>query len=65
MTLSLLFSANRWRWGTKRPPRPAAGQVLQTATFDVIGDTEGKVRVLNFVPSLNTGICSAQTRRFN
>lgn len=45
----------------------AAGRTngFSTATFDVINDTAGKIRVLNFVPSLNTGICSAQTRRFN
>ncbi|HEY53708.1 MAG TPA: thiol peroxidase [Caldilineae bacterium] len=45
----------------------AAGRIngFSTETFDVINDTQGKIRVLNFVPSLNTGICSAQTRRFN
>lgn len=26
---------------------------------------EGKVKVLNIVPSLDTGVCDAQTRRFN
>ena len=38
---------------------------FSTATFDVLNDTPGKIRVLNFVPSLHTGICDAQTRRFN
>ena len=50
-----------------QPAPAAAGRTngFSTATFDVIKDTEGKIRVLNFVPSLNTGICDAQTRRFN
>ena len=34
---------------------------FSTDSFDVINDTAGKIRVLNFVPSLHTGICSAQT----
>ena len=51
--------------GQKAPPAAGRVNVFNTDTFDVISDTEGKVRVLNFVPSLNTGICSAQTRRFN
>lgn len=38
---------------------------FSTDSFDVINDTAGKIRVLNFIPSLNTGICDAQTRRFN
>lgn len=38
---------------------------FSTASFNVIEDTAGKIRVLNFIPSLNTGICSAQTKRFN
>lgn len=28
-------------------------------------DYEGKIKVLNIVPSLDTGVCDAQTRRFN
>lgn len=49
-------------------PAPAAAgrtNVFGVDSFDVLADTAGKVRVLNFVPSLNTNICSAQTRRFN
>lgn len=30
-----------------------------------LGDTAGKVRLLSVVPSLDTGVCDAQTRRFN
>lgn len=28
-------------------------------------DTSGKVRLISVVPSLDTGVCAAQTRRFN
>ena len=28
-------------------------------------DSEGKVRLISVVPSLDTGVCDAQTRRFN
>ncbi|MCB9454640.1 MAG: thiol peroxidase [Anaerolineaceae bacterium] len=28
-------------------------------------DYEGKVKVLSVIPSIDTGVCSAQTRRFN
>ena len=34
----------------------------QTVT---LGDSAGKVRLFNVVPSLATGICDAQTKRFN
>lgn len=30
-----------------------------------LGDSAGKVRLISVVPSLDTGICDAQTRRFN
>lgn len=30
-----------------------------------LGDFAGKRKVLNIVPSLDTGVCAAQTRRFN
>ena len=30
-----------------------------------LADTAGKVRLISVVPSLDTGICDAQTRRFN
>ena len=28
-------------------------------------DTDGKVRIISVVPSLDTGVCDAQTRKFN
>lgn len=30
-----------------------------------LSDYEGKVKVLSVIPSIDTGVCSAQTRRFN
>ncbi|WP_067934599.1 thiol peroxidase [Alicyclobacillus kakegawensis] len=30
-----------------------------------LADTRGKVRIISVVPSLDTGVCDAQTRRFN
>ncbi|MFK5883641.1 MAG: thiol peroxidase [Candidatus Izemoplasma sp.] len=35
---------------------------LSEATLE---DYEGKIKLLNIVPSLDTGLCDAQTRRFN
>jgi thiol peroxidase len=34
-------------------------------TQKLLESTAGKVRLINVVPSLGTGICDAQTRRFN
>lgn len=48
--------------GEKAPAFQAVGNDLnpvQSTAFT------GKVRIINSVPSLDTGICSAQTRRFN
>ncbi|EJY55100.1 alkyl hydroperoxide reductase/ Thiol specific antioxidant/ Mal allergen [Alicyclobacillus hesperidum URH17-3-68] len=35
---------------------------LSTVT---LADSRGKVRIISVVPSLDTGVCDAQTRRFN
>lgn len=35
---------------------------MDTAT---LAETTGKIRLINVVPSLNTGLCDAQTRRFS
>ena len=34
-------------------------------TTSSLQDYEGKIKVLSVVPSLDTGVCDAQTRRFN
>lgn len=62
----------------KGNPHTVRGPVLQVGdkapNFEVVAndwsrmslsDTAGKVRLLSVVPSLDTSICDAQTRRFN
>ncbi len=52
-----------------KPGDKASDMSLNDKGFDgmrtLLGSTEGKVRLINVVPSLGTGICDAQTRRFN
>jgi len=33
--------------------------------FNLLGDTAGKTRLISVIPSIDTGICDAQTRRLN
>ena len=33
--------------------------------FKLLGDTAGKTRLISVIPSIDTGICDAQTRRMN
>lgn len=33
--------------------------------FDFYKETEGKIKVISVVPSIDTGVCSLQTQRFN
>jgi thiol peroxidase len=35
------------------------------SSFRGLGDTEGKVRILGALPSLETSVCDRETRRFN
>ncbi len=51
--------------GRQAPAAAGRTSGFSMDTFDVINDTQGKIRVLVFVPSLNTGICSSQARKFN
>ncbi len=39
--------------------------VANDFSVKTLADYEGKIKLLNVVPSLETGICDAQTRRFN
>jgi thioredoxin-dependent peroxiredoxin len=34
-------------------------------SFQLLGDTAGKIRLVSVIPSIDTGVCDAQTRRFN
>lgn len=48
--------------GDKAPDFELVANDLSSVT---LADSSGKTRLLSVVPSLDTGICDAQTRRFN
>ncbi|MEM7344854.1 MAG: thiol peroxidase [Chloroflexota bacterium] len=48
--------------GDKAPNFDLLANDLTSVT---LGDSSGKTRLISVVPSLDTGICDAQTRRFN
>ena len=50
--------------GDKAPDFELATGLFSPEVF-TLADTGHKVRLFNVVPSLNTGICDAQTKRFN
>jgi thiol peroxidase len=35
------------------------------SSFSLLGDSAGKVRLVSVIPSIDTGVCDAQTRRMN
>ena len=56
-------SGNRLSVGDKAPDvKLSSGFITKS---DLLGDTAGKVRLISVVPSIDTGICDAQTRRMN
>lgn len=48
--------------GTQAPDFKLIANDLSEKT---LADYEGKVKILSVIPSIDTGLCSAQTRRFN
>jgi thiol peroxidase len=48
--------------GNKAPNFEVIANDLSAVTLD---NSKGKVRIFSVVPSLDTGVCDAQTRRFN
>jgi thioredoxin-dependent peroxiredoxin len=48
--------------GDKAPNFTVLANDLSEVTLD---DTKGSVRLISVVPSIDTGVCDAQTRRFN
>jgi thiol peroxidase len=40
-------------------------QTLEWSSFNGLADTQGKVRIIAAVPSLETDVCDRETRRFN
>ncbi|NSL51298.1 thiol peroxidase [Calidifontibacillus erzurumensis] len=53
---------NEVKVGDKAPNFTVLANDLSEVTLD---DTKGHVRLISVVPSLDTGVCDAQTRRFN
>lgn len=53
---------NEVKVGDKAPNFTVLANNLTPVTLD---DTKGSVRIISVVPSLDTGVCDAQTRRFN
>jgi thiol peroxidase len=47
------------------PAREANLSTSFVDSFQLLGDTQGKIRLISVVPSIDTGVCDAQTRRFN
>lgn len=48
--------------GDKAPAFSLSKSLTETSTLK---DFEGKVKLISVVPSIDTGVCDAQTRRFN
>lgn len=48
--------------GDKAPDFTLVGGDLSAVT---LADSAGKIRLINVVPSLDTGVCASQTKRFN
>lgn len=53
---------NEVKVGDKAPDFKVLANDLSEVT---LADTKGQVRILSVVPSIDTGVCDAQTRRFN
>ncbi len=53
---------NEVKVGDKAPNFTVLANDLSAVTLE---DTKGSVRLISVVPSLDTGVCDAQTRRFN
>lgn len=58
----LTLVGNELKVGDKAPEFTLAGNDLSPVT---LGDSDGSVRIVSVVPSLDTPVCDIQTRRFN
>jgi thiol peroxidase len=47
-----------------KAPEASLANGLGTS-YDLLADTAGKIRLVSVVPSIDTGICDAQTKRMN
>nr|WP_295969861.1 thiol peroxidase [uncultured Bacillus sp.] len=59
---SVTLIGNEVKVGDKAPNFTVLANDLTPVT---LADTKGSVRLISVVPSLDTGVCDAQTRRFN
>ncbi|MBP2241407.1 thiol peroxidase [Cytobacillus eiseniae] len=59
---SVTLLGNEVKAGEKAPNFKVLANDLSEVTLD---DTKGQVRLISVVPSIDTGVCDAQTRRFN
>ena len=62
-TTTLDVSGSPISVGDKAPEVTLASSL--TDKYKLLGDSAGKVRLVSVVPSIDTGICDAQTRRMN
>ncbi len=58
----MTLPGNEVKAGDKAPDFTVLANDLSPVTLE---DTNGSVRLISVVPSLDTGVCDAQTRRFN
>jgi thiol peroxidase len=56
------LAGNEVKAGQKAPDFTVVGNDMKPVTLK---DTSGKVRIIASVPSLDTGVCDMETRRFN
>jgi thiol peroxidase len=59
---SVTLLGNEVKVGDKAPNFTVLANDLSPVTLE---DSKGSVRLISVVPSLDTGVCDAQTRRFN
>ncbi|MBM6617456.1 thiol peroxidase [Bacillus suaedaesalsae] len=59
---SVTLVGNEVRVGDKAPDFTVLANDLSPVTLE---NTKGSVRLISVVPSVDTGVCDAQTRRFN
>ena len=62
--LNLTVIGDKLKVGDKAPNFEASDNLFSPEMVS-FSESAGKVRLINVVPSLNTGICDAQTRRFD
>lgn len=66
---TVTFKGNPVQMGGQMPQEGAAAPDFSLVANDMsavtLSDSEGKVRIVSVVPSIDTGVCSTETARFN